>query len=98
MEQKILVDTDILIKAYRGDESKMRNLALLKGKYVISVVTAIELIAGSKNIKQLASLKKVLKIYPTIHINEIISRQAYKLYQQHTLRQLIGLPDSVNVY
>lgn len=37
---KVIVDTDILIKAYRGDEVKIKNLHSLKGLYGISVVTA----------------------------------------------------------
>ena len=66
---RVIVDTDVLIKAYRGDADKIRNLSILKGEYSISVITAIELIAGARNIRQLASLRKVLKVYPIIHIN-----------------------------
>ena len=55
-EFRVIADTDVLIKAYRGDADKIRNLSLLKGAYCISVITAIALIAGAKNIRQLASL------------------------------------------
>ena len=34
----VLVDTDILIKAYRGDKKKEVNLKKLEGKYQISVI------------------------------------------------------------
>ena len=71
---KVIIDTDILIKAYRGDSIKIKNLKLLKGSYCISVISAVELIAGSKNIKQYASLNKVLKVYPIIHLDEGISK------------------------
>src|SRR4051812_6407843 len=90
---RVIADTDVLIKAYRGDVDKIRNLLLLKGEYCISVITAIELIAGAKNIRQLASLRKVLKVYPIIHVNELISQQSYKLYQQHILKNTVGLSD-----
>ena len=38
---KVLVDTDVLIKAYRGSSSKIQNLNSLKEKYCISVITAL---------------------------------------------------------
>ena len=90
---RVIADTDVLIKAYRGDADKIRNLLILKGEYCISVITAIELIAGARNIRQLASLRKVLKVYPIIHINESVSQQSYSLYQQHILKHTVGLPD-----
>lgn len=90
---RVITDTDVLIKAYRGDATKIRNLSLLKGEYCISVITAMELTAGAKNIKQLAALRKVLKVYPIIHVDEPVSQQAFKLYQQYILKQKVALSD-----
>ena len=61
--ESVLVDTDILIKAYRGDKTKEANLKYLKGKYCVSVITACELINGAKNIKQRVEFLKVLRYY-----------------------------------
>ena len=83
---KVIVDTDILIKAYRGDEIKIRNLSLLKSVYCISVITAIELIAGANTIKQLSAITKVLKVYTTADINDNISKQALKIYKQYAVK------------
>lgn len=82
---KVIIDTDILIKAYRGDSIKIKNLKLLKSSYCISVMSAIELIAGSKNIKQYASFNKVLKVYPIVHSDETISKIAFNLYKNYVL-------------
>jgi predicted nucleic acid-binding protein len=82
---KVIIDTDILIKAYRGDSIKIENLKLLKDSYCISVMSAVELIAGSKSIKQFVSLNKVLKVYPIIHFDEDISKQAFKIYKDYIL-------------
>jgi predicted nucleic acid-binding protein len=79
---KVIVDTDILIKAYCGDNQKILNLHSLKSSYGVSVVTAIELIAGAKNIKQLSSLNKVLKVYPIFYISEVISKESFQLYKK----------------
>ncbi|HXL57086.1 MAG TPA: type II toxin-antitoxin system VapC family toxin [Chitinophagaceae bacterium] len=90
---KVIVDTDILIKAYRGDDIKIQNLHSLKGLYGVSVITAIELIAGAKNIKQLSSFNKVLKVYPIFYINELISKQSFQLYRKYILKYSLGLSD-----
>ncbi|HVX50737.1 MAG TPA: hypothetical protein VHB48_11305 [Chitinophagaceae bacterium] len=93
MEKKIkfIVDTDILIKAYRGDKVKIKNLGLLKDVYSISIITAIELIAGAKNIKQLSSLNKALKAYSIVPVNEMISQQSLHLYKKYIIKHTIGL-------
>jgi len=90
---KVIVDTDVLIKAYRGNEDKIRNLGLLKDYYCISVITAMELISGAKNIKQLASLNKVLKVYDVLNIDERISKKALQLYKTYILKHSLGLSD-----
>ncbi|MEO6843888.1 MAG: PIN domain-containing protein [Ginsengibacter sp.] len=82
---EVIIDTDILIKAYRGDSINIANLKLLKGSYCISVMSAVELIAGSKNIKQFTSLNKVLRVYPIIHFDESISKMAFKVYKDYIL-------------
>ncbi len=91
---KVIADTDVLIKAYRGDAQKMTNLKLLKDAYCISVISAMELIAGSKNLKQLASFDKILKVYSILQLNENISKQAFQLYKKYILAHKPGLPDS----
>ncbi len=59
----ILVDSDILIKAYRGDKVKQENLKFLKDKYCISVITVCELLNGAKNIHQRREFNKALRYY-----------------------------------
>lgn len=51
-KKKVLVDSDILIKAYRGDIFKQKNLEPLKSSYVISVITACALLNGAKSINR----------------------------------------------
>lgn len=90
---KVIVDTDILIKAYRGDTIKINNLNLLKGSYCISIISAIELIAGAKNIKQLSSLNKLLKAYPVTQIDENISKQTFHFYRIYILKFSLNIAD-----
>lgn len=89
-----LVDTDILIKAYRGDKIKEVNLPHLQGKYCISVITACELINGAKSIKQRAEFLKVLRFYQIPLLNENISEHAFSLYKRYSLKNDMKISDS----
>lgn len=82
---KVIVDSDILIKSYRGELIKIRNLKLLKDSYCISVISAIELIAGAKNIKQFTELNKVLKAYSILQLDESISKRAFQIFKKYIL-------------
>jgi len=92
--ESVLVDTDILIKAYRGDKVKDGNLKYLKGKYCISVITACELINGAKNIKQRAEFLKVLRYYQIALVDEKISEQAFSLYKKYSIKNDMKISDS----
>jgi tRNA(fMet)-specific endonuclease VapC len=91
---KVIVDTDVLIKAFRGDVIKIRSLKLLKNTYCVSVKSAMELIAGSNNLKQLASFNKILKVYSILQLNENVSQRAFQMYKNYILSYKPGLPDS----
>ena len=90
----VLVDTDILIKAYRGDKKKEVNLKKLEGKYQISVITACELINGAKKVKQRREFIKVLQHYFVALINDKISQQAFSLYKKYSFKNDLKISDS----
>ena len=92
--ESILVDTDILIKAYRSDKTKQINLRYLKNKYCISVVTACELLNGAKNIHQRAEFNKALRYYHIALIDETISETAFSLYKKYSFGNKIQISDA----
>jgi predicted nucleic acid-binding protein len=82
--ESVLVDTDILIKSYRGDKIKQKNLKLLKDKYCISLVTALELLNGAQRIHQRAEFEKLLRHYSIVFIDEKISQKIYFLFKKYS--------------
>ncbi|MEO6838476.1 MAG: type II toxin-antitoxin system VapC family toxin [Ginsengibacter sp.] len=92
--ESVLVDTDILIKSFRGDKTKQINLKHLKDKYRISVITACELINGAKSIKQRGEFMKVLRYYNITLVDEKISEQAFSLYKKYSLKNDMAISDS----
>ena len=94
VNETVLVDTDILIKAYRGDKIKIANLKKLKDKYSISVITACELLAGAKNLNQRAEMNKLLQVYSISAVNEKVSGLALRLYQKYSIKNRLQISDT----
>ena len=92
--ESVLVDSDILIKAYRGIKTKQENLKLLKDKYCISVITACELLNGAKNLNQRSEFNKVLRYYHVISIEEKISEIAFSLFKKYSFTSKMKISDA----
>lgn len=92
--KSVLVDTDILIKAYRDDKRKQANLKYLKDKYCISVVTACELLNGAKNIHQRGEFNKALRNYSIVFINEKVSEIAFSLFKKYSFANEMKISDA----
>lgn len=92
--ESVLVDTDILIKAFRGNETKQENLKYLKGKYCISVITACELINGAKSNNQRIEFLKLVRTYQVAFIDEKISEQAFSLFKRYSSKNDMKISDS----
>lgn len=94
VSESVLVDTDILIKSYRGDKVKQNNLKLLKDKYCISVITALELLNGAKSIHQRKEFNKVLRYYSIVFIEEKISEEAFTLFKKYSYSNEMKISDT----
>jgi tRNA(fMet)-specific endonuclease VapC len=92
--ESVLVDTDILIKSYRGDKTKQKNLKLLKDKYCISIITALELLNGAQRIHQRAEFEKVLRHYSIVFIDEKISKKIYFLFKKYSFENAMKISDA----
>lgn len=92
---KILVDTDILIKVFRGDSQKKKILDNNRGTLSISVITYFELLSGLKTRQRIIDLNKQMKAYEIIHLSEKISKKSLLLYQKYLTNKNLGLPDAL---
>ncbi len=97
MKQKLLVDTDILIDVSREIpiainrlQSEARNSTL-----AISTITQMELIVGCRNKTELQNLKKFLRRYAIIKVNEMITDKAIELLSQYRLSHGLLIPDGL---
>ncbi|MEP7144267.1 MAG: PIN domain-containing protein [Ferruginibacter sp.] len=80
---QILVDTDILIKVFRGDKKKKKILDDHKGKLAVSIITYFELLNGLKTKQRIIDLTKQMRAYAVMHHSEDISQRAFSVFQKY---------------
>ncbi len=92
----MLIDTDVIIWYMRGNTNALKILEKHKG-FTISVITYMELVQGMRNKKELAALRKALKLWNTkiFYITEEISSKAMFYVEQHYLSHSVQLADAL---
>ena len=92
----MLVDSDVLIWASRGNAKAVRKLEKEAG-FSISAVTYMELCQGMRNKAELAAFKKALKIWriQVVPIGEAISYQAMFFVERYCLSHSLCLADAL---
>jgi predicted nucleic acid-binding protein len=92
---KILVDTDIIIKIYRGDKEKYNLIASLQDVLAISLITALELMTGAKNKRKQAEVSKTIKAYSFFDLTPSIGLKALTLIKKYGSKHTIGIADTL---
>jgi len=77
-----IVDTDVLVDYLRNMEGAANYLDSI-GEWMYSVVTAMELITGAANQKDLKKLEKILTDYRETPLSQEIGARARELMKTH---------------
>ena len=77
-----LIDTDVMIDVSRENADAASYLDSLSDP-AISIITAQELIVGSKDKRDLAGIDSLVSTYPVIHIDAAIGQLAYDLLKRY---------------
>lgn len=88
-----LVDTDILIKIYRGDKEKQQIMHPIQENLAISIITIMELQAGAKSNQNKYEILKTSKAYNIFYLNDIISKIALNLFKKYSVEYKAGVAD-----
>jgi predicted nucleic acid-binding protein len=91
----ILVDTNIFIEVYKGNQvvRSQINTAVKEDVICTSSVCAAELIYGSLNKRELGVIKKDLSGLQIIHIDTAISTLAIQLIEKYILSHMVSFAD-----
>lgn len=95
MNKLLLLDTNIIIDALRNYSNAVEYVNSLEGEVSISIVTAVELILGTKNLKEQDDMEDFFADINVIHIDEKISMFAYLLIIENRLKEGIEFDDAV---
>ncbi|MFH0795021.1 MAG: type II toxin-antitoxin system VapC family toxin [bacterium] len=92
----MIVDTDVLIWASRGNNRAARVLDQNRG-FRISLVTYAELIQGARSMAEVRKLQKALRIWASavLHINESVSQHAMFFIERYALGHSVHLADAL---
>ena len=82
--KQYLLDTCIIVDYLRKNKKAASLLSSLE-KPLVSVITAGEIYQGCRNKKELNEVKKALRFFNIIPINEAISQLSLELLEKHTL-------------
>lgn len=91
----IIVDTDIVIKIFRGDKEKRESLEPIQDELGLSVITAMELMIGAKSKKREFEVSKTIKAYFVFDVNIRISDKAFSIIKKYHLEHTISIADAL---
>jgi len=78
-----LVDSDVLIDISRGNGQAIDYVDSLSTGWAISQFTAMELIVGARDSRELAKLDKFLSAFVIVPVYELIGTKAYSLVKAY---------------
>lgn len=96
--QKVVFDTDVLIWYLRGNDRARRFMALVPYQQrILSSPTFMELLQGCRNQEEARQVKAFISdnIPLVIHPDEIISRRAITLLEQHAFPHGLRVVDAL---
>ena len=74
-----LIDSNVLIDVTRGNKGAIQFVDSLGGAWALSQVTAMELIVGARDKRDLAMIDGFLSLYPVVPLSDSIGTGAYSL-------------------
>ena len=92
-----LTDTDILIDATRGVEDAVAFLTKQQADagVRISIISAMELVAGCRNKAELARVRQFLQRVTVLPVSAAASQTAYQLMESFFLSHGLLIPDAL---
>jgi hypothetical protein len=93
---QIVLDTDVVIEHIKGNtETQGRLLDMGLENICLSAITIMELFFGALNKRELSQLKKRLRAFPVLHVNDDVSRNAVDLIENYSKSHQLEIPDAL---
>ncbi len=94
METQVILDTNILINAFRRDQKSLDFLSRKLYRFILTDITIMELLAGSRSVERRKELERSIETYGRAPINEHVINIAMSLIKRYSVRKRnIHIPD-----
>ncbi len=90
-----LIDSNVLIDVSRGNAAAIKYVDALPEPWSISQVTAMELIVGARDKRELTTIDSFLALYQVVPLSEGIGGGAYQLLKTYAKSHGLHLFDSL---
>jgi predicted nucleic acid-binding protein len=90
-----LVDTDVLVDVSRNNEAAIDFIDHLDDSWSLSLITALELVVGARNKKEVFEIDQLIASYSAIPLNVEIGNSAYALLRQFAKSDGLRVFDSL---
>jgi predicted nucleic acid-binding protein len=90
-----LLDSDVLVDISRSKPSAIEYVDTLPDPWMISQITAMELVVGARDKREVAYLDAFLSSYPIVRLTEPMGRRAYRLLMNYAKSHGLHVFDSL---
>jgi predicted nucleic acid-binding protein len=90
-----LIDSDVLIDVSRGNHAAGDYLDALPEGWAISQISALELIVGARDNRDLAAIDSFLSAYEIVPLRGSVGSRAYDLLKRYAKSHGLGVFDSL---
>jgi len=87
METKVLLDTNILINAFRRNSEALDFLSKKQYRFILSDVTIMELLAGSRSVERRKDIERSIETFARAPINEHVINMAISLIKRYAVKK-----------
>jgi tRNA(fMet)-specific endonuclease VapC len=90
-----LIDSNVLIDVSRGNAAAIRYVDGLNEPWALSQVTALELIVGARDKRDLAVIDGFLSLYSVVPLSDGTGKKAYELLKTYAKSHGLHVFDSL---
>ncbi|MCF6262903.1 MAG: type II toxin-antitoxin system VapC family toxin [Xanthomonadales bacterium] len=90
-----MLDTNVLIEILKNNQHTIKQVSALTPPLAISSITAMELMVGARNKKEIRLLTQFIAKFLIIHFDPVISHRALKLITRFAKSHGLDIPDAL---
>ena len=90
-----LIDSNVLIDVSRGNPAAIKYVDGLTEPWVLSRVTALELIVGARDKRDLVVIDGFLSLYSVVPLSDGVGKRAYELLKTYAKSHGLHVFDSI---